>query len=86
MKKQSAKKQTTKQSADVSKLANVLKCDNATVLKLAQYEKDLRTLKANKESAKCKVKRQQMRNLKFHRSEHDANTIALLQRIADSLK
>lgn len=85
MKKVSAKKQSAKKQSEISKLATALKCDDATALKLATLEKQLMTMKQNKESAKCKVQRQRMRSLKFHRSEHNAETIALLQRIANTL-
>jgi hypothetical protein len=61
------------------KLAAVLKCSVDDARVLAKLERELLTLKANKESSKCKVKRQQMRNKKFFRHEHEASTIALLQ-------
>jgi hypothetical protein len=84
MKKQSAKKSNV--SKDVKTLCDSLKMKQDDVMKLAKLEKELLTLKANKESAKCKVKRQSMRNMKFFRHEHTAETIASLQRIASSLQ
>ena len=65
-----------------SELVKLLKVDDATVLKIAQSEKKLIALKAEKLSSKCKCERQRARNLKFFRHEHTAETIAQLQALA----
>ena len=79
------KTQTKKANNDVQTLVNALKMTQADVMKLASIEKQLMTAKDAKESSKCKVIRQRARNMKFHRHEHEAETIATLQRIAKSL-
>ena len=79
-------KKAVKVSKDMQKLIDTLKLSAEIVLKIAQSEKRLMLLKANKESAKCKVERQRARNLKFYRHEHTTETIALLQRIANSIQ
>ena len=79
------KTQSKKANNDVQMLVNALKMTQADVLKLASIEKQLMTAKELKESSKCKVIRQRARNMKFHRHEHEAETIAVLQRIAKSL-
>ena len=73
-------------SKDMQKLIDTLKMSAEIVLKIAQSEKRLMLLKANKESSKCKVERQRARNLKFYRHEHTTETIALLQRVANSIQ
>lgn len=84
-KTQKTQKTTTKVNADVQKLIDALKMTQADVMKLASIEKQLITAKELKESNKCKVIRQRARNMKFHRHEHEAETIAMLQRVAKSL-
>ena len=79
------KTQSKKANNDVQMLVNALKMTQADVMKLASIEKQLMTAKDAKESSKCKVIRQRARNMKFHRHEHEAETIAVLQRIAKSL-
>ena len=84
MSKKAEKKKTV--SKDMQKLIDTLKLSADVVLKIAQSEKRLMLLKANKESSKCKVERQRARNLKFYRHEHTTETIALLQRVANSIQ
>ena len=66
----------------ISALVSHLKVDDAIVLKIAQCEKRLMQAKSDKLSSKCKVIRQQARNLKFFRHEHTAETIAQVQKLA----
>ena len=84
MSKKVSKKSVSKKN-DMQSLCNALKMSSDVVLKIAQSEKRLMLLKANKESSKCKVERQRARNLKFYRHEHTAETIALLQRVASTV-
>ena len=75
----------SKLNVHYSIVMKAMKCDKETVHKLAVLEKQLMLCKANKEANKCKVKRQSMRNLKFYRHEHTAETIASLQAIANAI-
>ena len=76
--------QKVKQSKEalMKSLCATLKVDDAIVLKIAQSEKRLMQLKADKLSSKCKVERQRARNLKFFRHEHTAETIADIQSLS----
>ncbi len=69
-----------------SELLKALKCDESTLNAIAHLEKQLVTLKANKEHAKQKVVRAKMRNRKFYRHEHSKETLDSLKSYAQSLK
>lgn len=69
-------------SSIIELLVNSLKVDAATVGRIVALERVLMSQKAEKLSGKCKVTRQRMRTLKFHRHEHTAETIAQIQKLA----